>query len=340
MNLLRRRTLMLGAAGSTAALAGCAPLLQRLGLKDAPLSTEQARALAALDTQGARALLANDVDGAIAAWRRYVQLAPRGLARARQLRGHLTLLDREAARRFVQRAVAQEAQRSAAPGDRLHVAVLPFTTAGAGTGAAQGFNRAVAAMIAVDLACVPGLTVLERDKVELLVQELGLSASGLVDPTTAARPGRLLGAGTLVAGSVLNEAGPAGPGSGRYRIAGTVSEVARARLLGHHEAEGRQDDFFRLQKQVVHGILDLLDVGVGARPAEVDHIHTRNWQAYARFARGLELLAEDRFDEAREAFAAALGLDPAFVLAEDALLGTPARAASFDELRAAAARVQ
>jgi TolB-like protein len=359
----RRHLLLMLAAG--AGLGGCAqlatnlglaPLLQRLGLMEAPapaLPAAEAAALRALDVQGGRALLAGDVEGAIAAWSRYAQQAPSTLPRARQLRGHLTLLRREAARRFVQRATAAEAATGLRRTDRLHVAVLPFanavpspsTNASASASAntspspaapapAAGFNRAIVAMIAVDLARVPGLTVLEREKVELLTAELRLSASALVDPATAARPGRLLGAGTVVGGEVLNAPGPTGPGSGRYRLSTAVGDVSRGRLLGQAEIEGLQSEFFVLQKRIVHGILDLLDVP--NRPAAVDVVHTRSWEAYARFARGLQLLSEDKFTEAREAFVAALGFDPAFAMAEEAFLATPERPATLQEMAAAA----
>lgn len=352
----RRHLLLMLAAG--AGLGGCAqlatnlglaPLLQRLGLMEAPapaLPAAEAAALRALDVQGGRALLAGDVEGAIAAWSRYAQQAPSTLPRARQLRGHLTLLRREAARRFVQRATAAEAVTGLRRTDRLHVAVLPFANAVPSASAntspsppapapAAGFNRAIVAMIAVDLARVPGLTVLEREKVELLTQELRLSASALVDPATAARPGRLLGAGTVVGGEVLNAPGPTGPGSGRYRLSTAVGDVSRGRLLGQAEIEGLQSDFFVLQKRIVHGILDLLELP--NRPATVDVVHTRSWEAYARFARGLQLLSEDKFTEAREAFVAALGFDPAFAMAEEAFLATPERPVTLQEMAAAAA---
>lgn len=339
-----RRALVTALGASSLALGGCAqmagslgltPWLQRLGLMDGPaLEPALAQQLHALDAQGARALIGNDVDGAIVAWKRFVQLAPPTLPRARQLRGHLTLLQREAARRFVQQASSTEAAQGGRPTNRLHVAVLPFGNE-QGTAPAAGFNRALVAMIAVDLARVPQLTVLEREKVALLAQELRLSASSLVDPATAARPGRLLGAGTVVGGSVLNAPGPSGPGSGRYRISSAVGDVPRARLVGQTEAEGLQSEFFVLQKRIVHGILDLLDIR--ERPPGVDVVHTRSWEAYARFARGLQLLAEDRFAEAREAFVAALGFDPGFALAEEALLDTPERLLSLGEMATGAA---
>jgi len=357
-----RRTVLAaaGAMGATALLPGCGSLgtrladslglravLQRLGLAPAPaplLNTAQQQALDAHYRRGARALLANDIDTTVAAWREFVKLAPPTLPLARTVRGHLTLLDREAARRFVQRVAAAEKDGPALPTDRLHVAVLPFSSrapaaATPGPGAPAGaaaFNRAVAAMIMVDLAKVPSLTLLERDKVELLAQELKLGDSALVDPATAARPGRLLGAGTVVAGAVYNEPGPAGPGTGRYRLNAAVSDVARSRLVGQNEAEGRQSEFFVLQKRIVHGILDTLDVR--DRPAAVDTVHTRSWEAYARFARGLQFLADNRFAEARAAFLGALEIDPAFLMAETAFLETPERAATLQDVRDEAAQ--
>ena len=372
MSPARRHVLL--AAGSAVALAGCgnfgsrladrlglSGVLQRLGLAPAPapaLTPAQQQTLNALYQRGAQALLANDIDGTVAAWRQFVQLAPPTLAQARLVRGHLTLLDREAARRFVQRVAAAERQGPALPAGRLHVAVLPFSSsappapstaaaAGGVTAAAAAaapvpppsppaFNRAVAAMIMVDLAKVPALTLLERDKVELLAQELKLGASALVDPATAARPGRMLGAGTVVAGGVYNEPGPSGPGSGRYRLNTAISDVARSRLVGQNEVEGRQADFFVLQKRIVHAILDTLDVP--GRPAAVDHIHTRSWEAYVRFSRGLQMLAENRFAEARAAFLGALEVDPAFTMAEVAFLDTPERATTLQDVRNEAAQ--
>lgn len=358
-----RRTLLAAAAGTAAVvlLPGCGSfgarladqlglrnVLQRLGLVPAPapvLSAAQQQALDGHYQRGARALLANDIDASVAAWRNFVALAPPTLPLSRTLRGHLTLLDREAARRFVQRVAADErngpARASDRLPDRLHVAVLPFNSRAPGAAAAApagaaAFNRAVAAMIMVDLGKVPSLTLLERDKVELLAQELKLGDSTLVDPATAARPGRLLGAGTVVAGAVYNEPGPAGPGSGRYRLNAAVSDVARSRLVGQNEAEGKQAEFFVLQKRIVHGILDTLDVR--DRPAAVDTIHTRSWEAYARFARGLRLLADNRFAEARAAFLGALEIDPAFLMAEAAFLDTPERALSWQDVRNEAAQ--
>jgi TolB-like protein len=292
------------------------------------------KTLDGLYARGAAALGRNDVDAAITAWRQYTATAPRQLPQARTVRGYLTLLDREAARRFAKRATAGERSAGFARTDRLHVALFPFTNQGpAGAPPANAaFNRALMAMIATDLGRVPALTVLEREKIDQLVQEMKLAGSGLVDRATLGAQAQLLGAGTIVAGSVYNEPGPSGPGSGRYKINTAVSDVKGARIIGTQEADGAQAEFFVLQKRVVYGILESLDIR--DIPPAVNQVHTRSWAAYAQFARGLSLLAEDRFDEARSAFQAALGFDPAFALAEDALLATPEPGATLDSIRA------
>lgn len=329
-------------------LSGCAAwrtalLNWRLGLDPAAarpaVDTATQQQLDRLYDQGATALLAQDVDAAIAAWRQYVALAPAQLPRARRLRGHLTLLERESARRYARAAAAREKAGAYQPTDRLHVALFPFGNQGPGAGqpGAAAFNRAVMAMVSIDLSRVPTLTVLEREKIDRLVQELQLSASGLVDPASTAVPGRLLGAGTVIAGAVYNAPGPAGPGSGRYRINTAVSDVAAGTVIGTQEADGGQSEFHVLQKRIVYGILETL--GIRDLPPGVHRVHTRSWAAYARFAAGLELLAADRYDEARQAFYAALEFDPDFALAEDAFLGTPEQGATIEkvvaELRAA-----
>ncbi len=340
MNLRLLR--LLGAATAAGLLAGCMSLQnylldRRLGLTAAAplqaIAPHTQREMDARLAEGAQALAGNDLERAIDAFRRYAAVAPTHSAPARKVRGWLTLLERESARRFAAQAVARERSGAAAVADRLHVAVFPLQSLGPNA-ARDPFNRAVVAMITTDLAQVPSLTVLERERIDALLRELDLAASGLVDTAAGARPARWLGAGSVVAGSVFNQPGPAGPGSGRYAIATAVSLVADGRVLGAAEASGLQSEFFVLEKQIVHGILDAL--GIRDIPPAVDRVHTRSWAAYARFAAGLSLLAENRFDEARQAFHAALGFDPGFALAEDAFLATPEKLSTLSEIEAEA----
>lgn len=331
------RTCLATALALTAPLTGCAGLRDFVfGNPDPTLPAALRGRLDTLYAQGATALARQDLDGAIAAWRQHVAAAPTTLPSARRLRGYLTLMEREVARRAARAAAASEQRLLPGPapaGNRLQVALFPFARLGPNA-ANDPFNRALLAMITVDLSRVPSLVVLERERVEQLLLELKLADSGLVDRATLAAPARLLGAGTVVTGTLLNEPGPSGPGSGRYKINAAALDMASGRVFATPEADGRQSQFFELQKHIVYGLLEALDVR--EIPPAVRHVHTRSWEAYRRFAAGLALLAQDRYDEARRTLRTALEADPGFALAETAFHDVPERALTMEQIAAAA----
>ena len=70
---------------------------------------------------GAGALARNEIDGAITAWRQYAAIATVHLALTKKVRGYLTRLEREAAKR-----IAKQVPGPAGPGsgrDRINTAV-------------------------------------------------------------------------------------------------------------------------------------------------------------------------------------------------------------------------
>ena len=166
------------------------------------VDAETQKTMDRLYAAGAGALARNEIDGAIAAWRQYAAIAPMHLALTNKVRGYLTLLDREAAKRFAKQVASRERTAPYIQTDRLHVALFPFLNQSpdAAVSANASFNRAVMAMITTDLARVPSLTILEREKMDQLVLELKLSDSPLVDRATVLAQGRRLGAGTVIAG--------------------------------------------------------------------------------------------------------------------------------------------
>jgi hypothetical protein len=289
------------------------------------------QSLDTLYAEGARALADNRIEVALGAWRQYAQAAPSQLPQAGRVRGYITLLEREAARRYARRVAAGERTVRAGPADRLHLALFPFQSQGPNA-ARDPLHRALLAMVTIDLSKVPAITVLEREHIDALLREHRLADSGLVDHGTLLAQAQLLGAGTVVGGLVFNAPGTAGPGSGRYKINTAVTRVADGQVVGTQEADGRQAEFFRLEKEIVLGILRSLDIT--DIPPAVNQVHTRSWEAYARFAAGLAALAEDRFDDARAAFRAALTFDPGFALAEQAFAGVPEQGTTLDSIRA------
>ncbi len=111
----------------------------------------------------------------------------------------LTLLSSAALRTEVAQAVATEQQVVASPPEPGSIAVRAFLNQG--DPAYRAMAKGLAAMVIADLSRVPGLKVLEREKVELLVNEAKLGDSGLADRDSAVRSGRLMRAEKVVVGN-------------------------------------------------------------------------------------------------------------------------------------------
>lgn len=80
------------------------------------------------------------------------------------------------------------------------VAILPLVDA---PGAEAGYSgKAVAGVLCQELMAVPGIRVVERERLSTVISEQRLGHSDLADPKTAVRLGRLIGADAVMTGSV------------------------------------------------------------------------------------------------------------------------------------------
>lgn len=220
--------------------------------------------------------------------------------------GRLPEVRRQALILAAREAVAREEALAGTPPRLGHIAVLPFHVAGS-EAAFEPLGRALAEFMVTDLSVTGRLTVLERTRVQLLLDELALAETDRVDPTTAARSGRMLGAENTVVGTV--EASQE-----RVAMEAAVVDVVGAALRGDPRSE--QDalqELFAAQKRLALELHDAL--GIDLTPAERDRIlemRTRSLDALLAFGRGLA--EEDRgdFAAAAEHFRAAVTLDPGF----------------------------
>ncbi len=110
----------------------------------------------------------------------------------------------------------------AAPTATPTVAVLEFSNNGS-EGLAS-LSAGIPDMLTTSLAASDGLTVVERLNIRKVVSEMTLGASGLVDPATAARIGKVAGADLVVMGSFLDL-------GRKLRIDAKVVEVETAAIV-------------------------------------------------------------------------------------------------------------
>lgn len=170
---------------------------------DAVRALETVRSLAPGETVvpyylGLIALKREDNAAALALLQQYTREDPEG-ASARDVPKTLTLLSSTELRQEVATAVAREKDTVAAPPEPGSIAVQAFVNQG--DEAYRAMAKGLAAMIIADLSKVPGLKVLEREKVQLLVNEAKLGDSGLADKDSAVRSGRLMRAEKVVVGN-------------------------------------------------------------------------------------------------------------------------------------------
>lgn len=111
----------------------------------------------------------------------------------------ITLLTANKLQEEVAQALKQEQAISAAPPEPNTIAVQPFSNRS--DPAYAPLAKGIAAMIITDLSKVPGLKVLEREKVQKIFDEIRLGSSGLVEGDTMVRAGRLMRAEKVFVGS-------------------------------------------------------------------------------------------------------------------------------------------
>lgn len=221
----------------------------------------------------------------------------------------LAYVERQQLKASMKEALEREEELADRSPPENTVAVFPFLYRGQQE-RFRPLGRALASFLVTDLSRSDRITVLERMRVQLLLQEMQLSETEYVDPATAARSGRLLGTSRVVQGllrggeqqlevetSVLEAAEPP-PG-------GTLDPI----FTGQRPAERILD----LQAEIAFSVFRSLDVEL--TPAERERIRdrpTENLRALLAFGRGL--LDEDsgNFTAAARHYERAAELDPDF----------------------------
>ena len=247
-----------------------------------------------------------DRSSAVRVYEKYETL-PRLSPYRRLMVGRLGALVRDDARRqALELVAAEDTLRAGAPTSSRVVAVFPLQYRGDDARFAP-IARGLSEMITVDLANVGSLRVVERVRMSALLDELRLSASSRVDPATAPRVGRLIGAGRVVGGAYSVVDGR----TLRVDLSAWAYGEAPAPTLT--SADDALAKFFQIEKALVFDLLT--SMGVEPTPAErarIERIPTQNLQAFLAYSRALEREDAGDFRGAAGLFNQALRLDPAF----------------------------
>ncbi|TNF29436.1 MAG: hypothetical protein EP329_15770 [Deltaproteobacteria bacterium] len=212
------------------------------------------------------------------------------------------------------------------------VAVMPWAP-GAAPKSLDGFGTALAGMVITDLAAVPELQLVERERLTALLDELALSKTSFVDPKAAVKLGHGLGAELMVSGSFSIVAN-------RLLMDARLVAVQTGSILAAVRSEGPLEEYVAVEKDVVEQLLAQLKIALtpGARRKLLVRAQTEDPGAFAKYGAGLEARDAGDVASAKKAFEAALAADPEFADAATALTELAAKAEALSAQEAARGR--
>lgn len=261
---------------------------------------------------------------AIATWQAYTKLQPyteteRTGGLATTIPQYLTVLQREENHQIAREAVTHERQMG--PGDPRAVAITYYRNLGAPELAF--LQKGLTALLISDLALVRDLRVVDRDRLQALLEELRLGTTGLVDQNTSPRVGRLLGAGKVVTGDYQE------PVKDALRVNSVLVESTTGQTLGTPASSGIIQHLSDLEKALALALLKNLGYDeqrlqtAGVLDA-IRRPHTISLPAFRAYANGLDAKDRGDYGTARTHFQQALRDDPNFALAQRELITLPA----------------
>lgn len=193
----------------------------------------------------------------------------------------------------------------------LSLAVSYFDN-NSGDASLEPLSRGLADMLITDLSNVKQLQLVEREKLNLALDELKLSKTKFIDPKNALKLGKGLAARYLLVGGYVVQADT-------MRLDARLFDVPASKVLFSEKVEGKREEFFALEKELTELLIKALDLKLAlTEKTKVRAVDTESFNAFAKYSAGL--VAKDSGDDetARRLFREALELDPNYRAAKTA----------------------
>ena len=122
------------------------------------------------------------------------------------------------------------------------VAVLYFDNNSIGKDRADfdGVGKGIAELLINDMVSNPNIKVVERDRIQSLITEQGLTKAGSIDPQTAVRLGKLIGAQYMIYGGFMSD------GKGTYVLTSKAVNVETSAITNPVKLTSKGDDVLGL----------------------------------------------------------------------------------------------
>lgn len=215
-------------------------------------------------------------------------------------------------RDWAKKAIKQEADLGLLDSTNS-IAVLNYRNL---TGVKQfnGLQKGLALMLITDLSKVDNLFVVERIKMQALLDEMDLGISGIVDPETAPTVGKLLKAAYVTTGDIGEG------GLDQLKLTPSLLDVPFEKQSSLPVSAGDIDNLVQLEKEILFNITDKLSIFIPEEKRK-ELMAPLSLSTAALLALFLAVDYSDKgmYEKAAELYSEALAEDPALELAQESL---------------------
>ncbi len=153
----------------------------------------------------------------------------------------------------------------------------------------QPLSIGLGQMLLSELGSLSSVSIVERQKLKSILDEIKLSQSGVIDEQTSAKAGKLLGAQYMVFGSYLVNT------KGKMRLDARIVQVETGLTVKAAEATGKSGEFEKLIKNLTGKLLSGMTITMlKSEKKHLDKYRNIPLKALINFSRGLS--CEDKED--------------------------------------------
>jgi len=199
---------------------------------------------------------------------------------------------------------------------RPGIAVLPFDNGGSYGQGKEDFDalqKGIAGMLISELGQNPSARVVEREDIQKLIEEQNLGAAGRVDPQSAAKIGKLVGARYVVLGSFIDFYGD-------FRVDVRLVNVETSEIVKVESNRAQRDHLYDIIKNVATQLMKDANLPPLARPASDQRMGRQvPTEALTFYSRALLYQDRGQRDKAVEMYQRAIAVFPEYSEAAEGL---------------------
>ncbi len=174
----------------------------------------------------------------------------------------------------------------------------------------EPMGKGLAQMLITDLSKIVKLKVVERERIQYILDELKLQKGEAFDEKSVVQIGKQLGVHAMLFGgfSKIDK---------MVRIDARLIKVETSELIKAEEITGKAEEFINLEKELALKITKNLDVELSKYEGKlIEKIENRSLEAALAYSEGLSLLDKEDYQNAMRKFQEALKYNPNYAAAQ------------------------